>query len=92
VEIWAARPDLVVVSPCSFGVERTERELSDPMLAAAVSEGSAPLGTFVADEAYFSRPGPRLADGVELLRHFISGNSWKPPMPVKSLGDLEVIA
>jgi iron complex transport system substrate-binding protein len=89
-EIAQERPDLVVVSPCSFSVERTRRELADLALRAEL-EGLAPrLGTFVADEAYFSRPGPRLADGIDLLRHLISQKDWRPPMPVRLLQELEV--
>ncbi len=78
------------MSPCSFSVERTQRELADPALRAAL-DGLAPtLGTFVADEAYFSRPGPRLADGIDLLRHLIMQEDWRPPMPVRPLQELEV--
>jgi iron complex transport system substrate-binding protein len=73
--------DLAVLSPCSFPVERTRRELADPRLRAEVEQLRTTLGTFVADEAYFSRPGPRLADGVDLLRHLISRTQWEAPMP-----------
>ncbi len=80
--IRSAAPDLVVVTPCSFSVTRTLRELADPALAEAV-RGSASEGRILlADEAYFSRPGPRLADGVELLRALLLGRSPPAPMPV----------
>ncbi|MGP8072918.1 MAG: cobalamin-binding protein [Thermoplasmata archaeon] len=87
---WAAlaaeRPDLVVLSPCSFSVERTRKELEEIALQSQVAHcRGATLGTYVADEAYFSRPGPRLAEGVELLRHLLRREAWKPPMPVVSL-------
>lgn len=83
--IAAAAPDLLVLSPCSFSVERSREELRDPALRSAV-EGVRPrLGTFVADEAYFSRPGPRLADGVDLVRNLLANRAWTPPMPVESL-------
>jgi iron complex transport system substrate-binding protein len=91
-QLHAERPDLVVVSPCSFSVERTREELNNGALRTALESLAPPLGTFVADEAYFSRPGPRLADGVDLLRHLFSGENWQPPMPVRPLGDLEVSA
>jgi len=91
-ELDRARPDLVVVSPCSFSVERTRRELQDPTLRAALDQIAPALGVYVADEAYFSRPGPRLADGVDLLRHLLSGEDWKPPMPVRPLDHLEAPA
>ncbi len=79
--IAAEGPDLLVISPCSFGVERTVRELSVPAVRDGLRAISPRLGTFVADEAYFSRPGPRLADGVELIRHLLAREPWQPPMP-----------
>ena len=75
--------DLLVLSPCSFSVERTLRELTDDRLRGSVSAVPAAKGIFVADEAYFSRPGPRLADGIDLVRHLLSGADWRPPMPVE---------
>lgn len=65
-----AAPDVVVLMPCGFSIERTRREL--PSLAdapwwrqlPAVRHGRA----FMVDSAsYFSRPGPRLIDGVDIL-------------------------
>jgi len=80
----------VILSPCSFTVERTRRELSSPSLRQAIAAlGRPPLGVFLADEAYFSRPGPRLADGVDLLRHLLEGNPWESPMPVAPWTGLE---
>lgn len=82
-EIAAAEPDLVVLSPCSFSVERSRRELADVALSRKVSGLQPPRGAYIADEAFFSRPGPRLADGVDLLRHLLRGSVWKPPMRVE---------
>ncbi len=83
---WSAirelAPDLVVLSPCSFSVARSRTELESPQLRHAIRELRPRLGVHVADEAYFSRPGPRLADGVDLLRHLLHGDRWTPPMPV----------
>jgi iron complex transport system substrate-binding protein len=83
--IAEARPDLVVLSPCSFSVERTRRELEDPSLLAGVRSIRPPRGVWVADEAYFSRPGPRLADGIDLVRNLLAGVTWEPPMPVDAV-------
>jgi iron complex transport system substrate-binding protein len=90
--IRKARPELVVVSPCSFSVERTERELEEPALRKELARLNPTLGTWLADEAYFSRPGPRLADGVALLRHLISREGWRPPMTVRPFLETEVAA
>ena len=77
------RPDLVIVSPCSFSVARTRRELAGPTLRGAVEAVSPARGTYLADEAYFSRPGPRLAEGVTLVRRLLEGGSGPFPMPVE---------
>ncbi len=81
-EIARRSPDLVVLTPCSFSVPRTLRELSDPRISDGVAQIAPELGVFVADEAYFSRPGPRLADGVRLLAELLAGKLRSTPMPV----------
>jgi iron complex transport system substrate-binding protein len=84
-DLRGSRPDLVVVSPCSFTVDRTERELADPAVRTPLTGLAPSLGIFVADEAYFSRPGPRLAEGIGLLRHLMRRDEWNPPMPVRPI-------
>ena len=83
-DLAAARPDLVVLSPCSFPVERTLQELAQTDIGREVGRLRPSLGTYLADEAFFSRPGPRLADGVELLRSLLHGAPHAPPMPVEA--------
>jgi len=79
-------PDLLVLSPCSFSVVRTNRELSaNSRLLQDVRSVRPSLGCFVADEAYFSRPGPRLAEGEGLLRRLLDREPPNGPMPVESL-------
>ncbi|MGB6501470.1 MAG: ABC transporter substrate-binding protein [Thermoplasmata archaeon] len=81
-EIADLRPELLILSPCSFSVDRSRKELADGRIAAGVRAVAPAMGTFVADEAYFSRPGPRLADGVELVRSLVHGDASAYPMPV----------
>jgi iron complex transport system substrate-binding protein len=82
---WASvarlAPELLVLSPCSFSVARTQRELGDPDLRSAIEAVRPARGVYVADEAYFSRPGPRLADGIDLIRHLLDRSEWTAPMP-----------
>jgi iron complex transport system substrate-binding protein len=63
--IGTAAPDAVVFMPCGYNLEAAVREgktLMDRPELAGVQQ------FFAADaSAYFSRPGPRLIDGVELL-------------------------
>jgi iron complex transport system substrate-binding protein len=68
--VASADPDAIVVMPCGFGVERTLAELaSGPAREALCASRAARQGRlFVADgNAYFNRPGPRIADSAELL-------------------------
>ncbi len=84
---WAAirsdPPDLLILSPCSFSVDRTRLEIDRAGLGSFLDGLSLPLGTLLADEAYFSRPGPRLADGVELIRSLLAGIPPPRPMPIR---------
>jgi iron complex transport system substrate-binding protein len=69
-------PDLAIVSPCSFSVERSLRELRSGALGDRLARWHLPGGVWVADESYFSRPGPRLADGIDLVDRLVHG---RPP-------------
>ncbi|MCI4337063.1 MAG: cobalamin-binding protein [Thermoplasmata archaeon] len=85
--------DLAVISPCSFSVERSVKELDGAALRSAVRRLRPTRGTVLADEAYFSRPGPRLAAGVELIRGLLRGEGPSGPMPAIewSAPELEVL-
>jgi iron complex transport system substrate-binding protein len=62
-EIEAATIDVTVFSPCGFDLEGAVRQ------ATVLSDHRHLLGRLVAVDAnaYFSRPGPRVVDGVEAL-------------------------
>lgn len=65
--IAAADPDVLLLAPCGYKLDKTLTELGSyhPHLSAlrAVQAGRA----FVADgNAYFNRPGPRLVDSAEI--------------------------
>jgi iron complex transport system substrate-binding protein len=69
-EVLAAAPDVLIVMPCGFSVERTHTELFQLMQQPGPWRISSDLAqhTFLVDaSSYFSRPGPRLIDGIELL-------------------------
>lgn len=69
-DLRAADPDLVLVVPCGFDVERTRSEmhvLTERPEWAALRAARAG-GVVVADgNQYFNRPGPRLAESLEIL-------------------------
>ncbi|MDW8141652.1 MAG: BtuF-related (seleno)protein, partial [Candidatus Bipolaricaulota bacterium] len=67
-------PDIIVLMPCGFSIERTLREL-DVLTEldgweelTAVKENQ----VFVVEgSAYFNRPGPRIVTGLEILAEII---------------------
>ncbi|MBI2093299.1 MAG: cobalamin-binding protein [Candidatus Omnitrophica bacterium] len=84
-EIIAARPEILVLMPCGFSIERTRREWSlvthQPWWQAlpAVREGR----VFIADgPAYFNGAGPRLIDGIEQLANLIHPNRVEYGFPL----------
>ena len=70
-EVLALEPDLVIVGPCGFGVEE----------AAARAAGlDLPCPAVAVDgDACYSRPAPRLADGVSQLAHLFHPEAAPDP-------------
>lgn len=72
-EVVAARPEIVVVAPCGYALER----------ATELAGGLPRIGTatvFAVDaNAYFARPGPRVSEGVELLAGMFHPELFGPP-------------
>jgi iron complex transport system substrate-binding protein len=62
-EVLELTPELVIVGPCGFGVQ-------EAVSRAAGLELSCPA-VAVDGDAYYSRPAPRLADGVRQLAHLM---------------------
>jgi iron complex transport system substrate-binding protein len=78
-EVAAARPEVVVVMPCGYDAERALEEAYD--FQDELAELGARRIVAVDASAYFSRPGPRLVDGLELLAHILHPDrvSDRPP-------------
>jgi iron complex transport system substrate-binding protein len=77
----AADPDVLVCAPCGFDLARTLRELAGPAARPewralrAVREGR----VFAVDgSAFFSRPGPRLVDSIEILGEILHPERFAP--------------
>ena len=67
--VRAAQPDIVIVMPCGYDAEIAHREAEmhrDELALLGAAEIVA-----VDAAAYFSRPGPRIIDGLELLGQII---------------------
>ena len=73
-EVIAYQPEVVLISCCGFTTKRAMRDVS--LLADVAGWDDVPAvrngRVYVTDgAAYFSRPGPRLVDSLELLAHVI---------------------
>ncbi len=86
-QIAASDAEIIMVMPCGFNVKRTVAEYrtaSFPdgyMNLPAVRERR----TFAVDaNSYFSRPGPRLAEGVALLAHLFHADLFPTAPPGSS--------
>lgn len=87
-EVADANPDILLIMPCGYSVQRTVDELV--RLESSRTPWSVQLArwpeTYVLDaNAYFSRPGPRLIDGVELLATILH------PRPSHQLNPAEAV-
>ena len=76
--LGALTPDIVIVMPCGYTAEIAHRE-AEMHRAELTALGAATI-VAVDASAYFSRPGPRLIDGLELLAHIIHPDRITAPM------------
>ena len=79
-EVAAAQPDVLVVMPCGYDAQRSlEEALAHRERLAGVGAGQV---VAVDAAAHFSRPGPRLIDGLEVLAHALHPDRVPaPPAP-----------
>jgi iron complex transport system substrate-binding protein len=76
-EIEASAPRVVVAIPCGYGADRAATEAYQ--YADRIARLGADRVVAVDASSYFSRPGPRLVDGVELLAHVLHPELVGPP-------------
>ncbi|MFO7168401.1 MAG: cobalamin-binding protein [Chloroflexota bacterium] len=84
-DVIAFAPEVIVVAPCGFGVQRALKEAAE-VLPRRHAWGALPAVrrgcVYVADgSAYFSRPGPRIAESLELLAELVHPelcDGWGP--------------
>jgi iron complex transport system substrate-binding protein len=81
-EILEWQPEVLVIACCGFDVERTLADV--PILAAQPGWSALPCvrdeRVYVVDgSAYFSRPGPRLVDSLEILAHALHSDVHPAP-------------
>jgi hypothetical protein len=74
MDIAAWSPEILIVSPCGFGLEKAVEQANLLLQQPGWSDLPAirDKRVFAVNaNAYFARPGPRVVDGVELLAHLI---------------------
>jgi iron complex transport system substrate-binding protein len=76
-ELEAAEPDLVVAMPCGWDAPRARAEVQAH--ASEVAALGAARVVAVDAAASFSRPGPRLVEGTELLAHLLHPDRVEAP-------------
>jgi iron complex transport system substrate-binding protein len=79
-DVLASDPEIIVLMPCGFHLEETVAQYRAMALPAewktlsAVRDGA----VYAVDgTAYFSRPGPRLVEGLEILAAIFSGEGFE---------------
>jgi iron complex transport system substrate-binding protein len=82
-EIADAAPDVIVFMPCGYGLNEAIAQAQGlneiPEFAATPAAGQGQVWA-VDGSAYYSRPGPRLVDGLEILAWILHPESFpKPP-------------
>ncbi len=83
-QVLRARPEIILVAPCGYTAERAAEEFKRTKLPPGWGDLPAVReGRIFALEAnsYFSRPGPRLAAGIEILARLFHPHraSWQIP-------------
>ena len=71
--ILQAAPEIIVLMPCGFSLERTVREYQRTTFL----PGWNGRVYAVDGSSYFNRPGPRLIDGVEILAEIFHPNAYR---------------
>ncbi|MDE3230109.1 MAG: cobalamin-binding protein [Chloroflexota bacterium] len=83
-QVAAWQPEVMVIAACGFTEQRARQD--EPLLRAYPGFAELPCARagrvhFVDGAAYFSRPGPRLVDSLELLARLIHPDRIAPANP-----------
>ena len=73
-DIREQNPEIIVVMPCGFSIERTLKEIDILMQLPGFADMKAVKNNqlYIADgNQYFNRPGPRIVDSIEILAEII---------------------
>ncbi|HEY0900279.1 MAG TPA: cobalamin-binding protein [Sphingobacteriaceae bacterium] len=74
-QLISADPEVIIIMPCGFAIERTLQEISLLLSAPGWNEITAVKNNrvYIADgNHYFNRSGPRIVDSIEILAEIIN--------------------
>lgn len=82
-DVVESRPGVLLLAPCGWTADQAREAASPEVLAALLGPSpAADLRVVALDaNAYFSRPGPRLVDGVEILAGILHPGVAPPKVP-----------
>ncbi len=91
-QVAASQPDIVVVMPCGYHLADTVAQFREMEAGFPAEWRELPAvrerRVYAVDgSAYFSRPGPRVVDGLEILQAIVSGVGWES-LPAESVARL----
>lgn len=72
-------PEVIIVMPCGFSIERTLKEIDILLQLPGFNEMKAVKSNrvYIADgNQYFNRPGPRIVDSIEILAEIIHSKQF----------------
>lgn len=91
-QVIDAQPEIILVMQCGYGVERNREEYRRTKFPPGWNELPAVRSkrVFAVDaNSYFSRSGPRLADGVAILAHLFHPELTIPGAPPRAFSLIE---
>jgi iron complex transport system substrate-binding protein len=82
-DVLETAPEIVIVAPCGYRLEEAAKLARDlPSISNAT--------VYAVDaNAYFARPGPRVAEGVELLAHLFHPERFAWPHPSRPWAEID---
>jgi iron complex transport system substrate-binding protein len=92
-EIISFDPDIIILMPCGFDIDRTileyEKLLEDGKWKKIKAVGRGEVYAVNASE-YFSKPGPRTVTGLEILAKIIHPDTfWNLQVPKQSVQKID---
>ena len=77
--VHSARPEIVIIGPCGFDLDRAESDAARVMELPEWSWARATQVWAIDANAFISRPGPRVVDGIEVLARIMHPSLFGAP-------------